>query len=380
MITGRFPDYLQEWYLKNLDSAKEVLNEFELLNALFDEFKGYEKKPYKKVENIVLRSCLPKISGNADYDKLNEIEKSIKLFDLMKLSSGKFNGFKSRLCSDKYNDSVSVCSELMIANHLVDIFNIENVKLYPTLQGGGLSDILVKLNDKSVYIEVGNLDDSKPEKRILNIVQGAAECIGKKFEQQHITCFLHIEIDTAEFIFDKNGYIDIDNSTSKLISEFESIQKSVDFKKSLDIDKDYLIKNGIKLITFINVTQYSLLFVSIQTEASFRSKAASLEQESFINHIIRNIKGQLKEEQIQPEEPNIIIIQGHNWTVFVMDEIKPLLSEIRRFFEERHEKYLSGIAIFGDDFNNTFYINNEHSIESSKLSQSEITRLGFRWF
>ncbi len=67
MITGRFPDYLQEWYLKNLDSAKEVLNEFELLNALFDEFKGYEKKPYKKVENIVLRSCLPKISGNADY-------------------------------------------------------------------------------------------------------------------------------------------------------------------------------------------------------------------------------------------------------------------------------------------------------------------------
>lgn len=191
---------------------------------------------------------------------------------------------------------------------------------------------------------------------------------------------MHIEIDTAEFIFDKNGYIDIDNSTSKLISEFESIQKSVDFKKSLDIDKDYLIKNGIKLITFINVTQYSLLFVSIQTEASFRSKAASLEQESFINHIIRNIKGQLKEEQIQPEEPNIIIIQGHNWTVFVMDEIKPLLSEIRRFFEERHEKYLSGIAIFGDDFNNTFYINNEHSIESSKLSQSEITRLGFRWF
>ncbi len=88
---------MQEWYLKNLDNAKKVLKEFELLNSLFDEFKDYEKKHYKKLENIVLRSCLPKISGNADYNKLNEIETSIKLFDLMNLSSGKFNGFKSRL-------------------------------------------------------------------------------------------------------------------------------------------------------------------------------------------------------------------------------------------------------------------------------------------
>lgn len=380
MITGRFPDYLQEWYLKNLDSAKEVLNEFELLNALFDEFKGYEKKPYKKVENIVLRSCLPKISGNADYDKLNEIETSIKLFDLMNLSSGKFNGFKSRLCSDKYNDSVSVCSELMIAKHLVDIFNIENVELYPRLQGGGLSDIIVKLKDKPIYIEVTNLNDSDPEKRIQTIVQDAANYIGKNLEQQKITCSLQIEIDTAEFILDENGYIDIDNSTSKLISEFEHIQEFVDFKKSLDINKDYLIKNGFKLIKFINVTQNSIFFVSIQTEASYPSKAARFEQNSFINRIIRKIKNELNEEQIQPEKPNIIIIQGYNWTVFVMDEIKPLLIEINRFFEGHHEKYLSGIAIFGNDFNNTIYINNEYSVESSKLSPSEITRLGFSWF
>jgi hypothetical protein len=48
MITGGFPDYLQEDYLENFNSANKVLKEYELLNNLFDEFKGYETKLYKK--------------------------------------------------------------------------------------------------------------------------------------------------------------------------------------------------------------------------------------------------------------------------------------------------------------------------------------------
>ena len=119
------------------------------------------------------------------------------------------------------------------------------------------------------------------------------------------------------------------------------------------------------------------LLVEIHTEGLYPSKAAMAERDSFINHIIRNVEGQLKEEQIQPDEPNIIIIQGRNWTIW--GEYELICSRIQKFFEERKEKYLSGIAVFETDFVDVMYVNNKYVEASSKLNQTEVNQLGFKW-
>jgi len=318
-----------------------------------------------------------------DIESLTQIETCINLFKIINWKTSELNNFQSRLCSDEYSDNSSVCVELKIAKHLVDLLGIENIKLYPKLSGGDKSsDILVKVNDKNIYIEVGNLDDSMPEKKIQKILQDVAKDIGRNLEELNITCLLLIKIDTSELVLDNKGYIDTKKSILKLITEFEYIQKYIQSNESIeiDIDKNELMKNGNNLITFIKATKNSPLFVTIQTEASYPSKAACLEQESFVNHILRNINRQLKEEQIEQNKPNIIFIQGYNWTVFVMDEPKPIIDKIKTFFKKCPEKYLSGIAVVGTDFSNIMYINNDYSADSSKLSPSEITLLNFTWF
>lgn len=387
MINGKFcsVNIMQEWYLREIRTARQTLVQFKSLNLLFNAFHNYETKQYSQTKNVILRMCLPALlteSKQKYIESLTQIETCINLFDIINWKTSKLNEFQSRLCSDKYDDSVSVCTELLTSDYLADRLGKDKIELYPKLQGGGKSDILVKVNDKNIYIEVGNLDDSMPEKKIQKILQDVAEGIGRKLEQLNITCLLLIKIDTSELVLDNNGNIDTGNSTLKLISEFEYIQKYLQFNESIeiDIDKNELMKNGNKIIKFIEATKNSTLFVTIQTEASYPSKAASLEQKSFVNHILRNIKRQLEEEQIEPNEPNIIFIQGYNWTVFVMDELKPIINKIKTFFNECPEKYLSGIAVVGTDFRNIMYINNDSSADSSKLSPSEITLLGFNWF
>src|SRR5450759_1365516 len=220
MINGKYcsVNIMQEFYLRELVTASQTLSQFKSLNLLFNAFHNYENKQYSQTKNVILRMCLPAILEEfkqKDIESLTQIETCINLFKIINWKTSELNNFQSRLCSDEYSDNSSVCVELKIAKHLVDLLGIENIKLYPKLSGGDKSsDILVKVNDKNIYIEVGNLDDSMPEKKIQKILQDVAKDIGRNLEELNITCLLLIKIDTSELVLDNKGYIDTKKSVS----------------------------------------------------------------------------------------------------------------------------------------------------------------------
>ena len=106
-------------------------------------------------------------------------------------------------------------------------------------------------------------------------------------------------------------------------------------------------------------------------------------RDSFINHVMRHIKAQLSERQLQPSSPNIIVIQGHNWIIFGLGEylhdIKPLYMKIKEFLNKKKEEHLSGVALFSREFGNSVFILNEHVREMSKLDRNEVEKLGMRY-
>lgn len=414
---------LQEWYLKELVTARKVLKKFNQLNQLFDEFKGYESKQYYQTRNTILLMCLPDFNGSLKHNSiksLTQLEDSLILFDVLNWSSAKLNKLRSSLCDDDYDTSISPYTELMIAKHLAGRLGNDNVKLYPQLQGGGFSDVLTTLNGKSVYIEIGNLGESKPGTKIQEILDTSAKYLG---EQLGTSCYLQVEIDTAEFVFDEN-ILNVEKSISKLTSEIDKycVQKLAGFKgiiflddiiemiKNLSVyeemekiglllpqDKERLtlvneskIKEwnsccnletlgSSKLIKSIIGSPSQYLLIEIHTENFYPSKAAMLEQGSFVNHILRNVRRQLDEEQIQPNEPNIIIVQAYNWIVSGIENFEPIRNGIIKFIEDNKQDYLSGIGVFSNDFENTLYISNEYALTQSKLNESEIAQLGFKW-
>jgi len=78
--------------------------------------------------------------------------------------------------------------------------------------------------------------------------------------------------------------------------------------------------------------------------------------------------------------PNIILIQGFHWTIFALGEFGPLYKRLQQFFEERKEEHLSGVAIFGTDFNKTIFVNNPYARDTSRLSETDVKILGFSVF
>lgn len=113
----------------------------------------------------------------------------------------------------------------------------------------------------------------------------------------------------------------------------------------------------------------------------FPSKTAILDRESFLNKIVRKAESQIEEEQIEPNKPNIIMIKAIHWLVFISE--CECLTELKKkmidFFSETKEQYLSGVAIFGNDFERTIFIENPSVAETSKLEKEDIEKLGFQW-
>ncbi|VVB94618.1 Uncharacterised protein [uncultured archaeon] len=417
-------DLLQKWYLKELVNARNVLKEFTFLNQLFDEFKGYESKQYSQTRNVVLFLSLPNFNGFLKHNSiksLTQLEDSIKLFDVTNWAKAKLNNLKSSLCNDEYDKSLSPFTELTIAKQLAERIREENVELYPKLQNGRFSDVLITLNGKSVYIEIGNLGEGKPQKKIQSILDASAEYLGQKLGT---TCYLEIEIDTAEFVFDGN-IMNVEKSISKLNSEIDKygIQKLAGFegwfmleeiiemvrslslyedidrtslllpqdKELLNLVKDSRMNEWIsycnssklvasKLIKSIIGSPSKYLLVEIHTENVYPSRAAFLEQGSFVNRIIRHIIKQVYEEkQIQPNKPNIVLVQCYNWIASGIENFEPIHTGLMKFFDDVKEKNLSGVAVFSTDFDNTMYISNKYAVTESKLNESDIAQLGFRW-
>ncbi|MHA2053529.1 MAG: hypothetical protein ACW99F_08030 [Candidatus Hodarchaeales archaeon] len=416
---------LQTWFVENLSIARTVLSKFVLLNELLDSFRYYEDKRHRDLRNYVMFMSLPHIRRGISKENiitLEKIETMLQSLNVMSWNSNKLNYFKSRLSSEDNIQSASVVTELLIAYYMIERLGKENVELFPELDSGKFSDILVKLNDTNVFFEVGNLGESVPQSKIQRILDAAAEYLGKKID---LDCYLCLHADTAAFVVDRKGRIDVDGSISKINAEIDMIflhelagfhgtfnindlanllefeskyPRTVKWLPSYDKELFHLIQNNnivvkwlqlfphktfekIKLIKSIIAGEMSTLLVEIHTKDLFPSKAAELERKSFLNHIIRNVEGHITENQLQPNAMNIIAVQGHHWTFgfnYNLFDISPIILNVRNFFARKKEKYLSGIALFGNDFEYAIYINNIFAEKESKLTEDNVLELGFK--
>ena len=422
-------DLLQTWFVENLATARKNLTSFKMLDSEFDGFRGYESKCFHKEKNAILLWCLPRIDGKASaklIERLKTIENTLELFNVSKWSANRLSSFKPRLKSGDYFDNLSVITELEVANKLVGEFGKDKVKLYPELGNGKFSDVLVEVNNKKIYLEVGNLSPSRPEKNIQQILKASAKYLAGKIKT---TCYMQVRVDTAELVFDSQGKINVNKSVEKLNYEIDMLKLDelaaikcyfrvdeiaglIDLKARYENIEQPLPENYARLLNLLNnnkkmqkwfggidttallkkVTlvkgiiagKASILLVEIHSENVFPSRAAVSELKSFYNHIVRNIKGHIGEGQIQPKAHNIIMVHGFNWIVsigpFGLVNLSPLWSEIQKgIFENKETKYLSGVAFFDTQRERTIYMSNKRADASSQLTEEDVRKLGFRW-
>lgn len=428
MIGQYYDEERQELLMmEKLPMARAFLKKFDALNSLFSSFAGYENKKYNQAGNIVFRMCLPFMGEpNTRFEEeLRELDDALKMFNVLDLQDEKMNDLKSRLRDDDFYQSLTAYTELIIAKRLVGRLGKDNVKIYPELSVGGFSDILVKLGSKSIYIEVGNLAKSEPERKIERILNEGAKYLASKLPVSNY--FLELDVDTAEFVVDQDGHIDEMASVKKLTSEIDrlcidklagfegrismnDIANTIRYKESMEKHYKFLPeheKKNLELIKnpsiekWVNSCEDQILqgsgiirsilgwsaksrLIEIHPKMIYPSVAALKERDSFINHIIRHIKAQLEDHQLQPDSPNIIMVQGSNWTIFGLGrdllDIGPLHRKIMEFLGERKEKYLSGIALFDTDFSHSVFITNEYASTMSRLSKNEVEMLGMHYF
>ena len=412
---------MQKWFERNLSIAREILKNSELLEEFLGGFKGYENKRYRNVKNAILFMCLPAVGGGVDpksINRLNELEKTLELFDFRKWNISKRNYLKSRLASEDYIQSFSAVSELELASEMVRRFGKENVELYPMLDCGGFSDICVKVDSKNVFLEIGNLAESLPDSKIQKILNASAKHLGEKVDELAYLCII---IDTAEIVTDDKGRIDVESSIEKLNSEIDmlAIHKLAGFEGFFDFsDIDHIVthqslyKKIEKLLTpndqilrlldiiskekvkswldcfdtsllkkakiakgIISGKGKSTLLVEIHTEEFFPSTATNLELKSFLNHLIRHIETQVA-GQLQPKAPNVVVVRGWHWTMWGLG-FDTLYKSLQRFFERIKEEYLSGVA-YEPESGKAVYVSNDYAKTPSLLEKGDIDKLGFR--
>jgi hypothetical protein len=170
-------------------------------------------------------------------------------------------------------------------------------------------------------------------------------------EKMENSCYVCLYIDTSNLVIDEKGRIDVDKSINELNIEIDVLNthKGEGFGRYIKIDDlvstmnyGHLYKNlpnlnprhkkmfglvtgdsvivdwlesldkknisKVRLIKAVASWKTETLLVEIHADSSYPSPASSMEQESFLNHIIRNIRGQVSEKQIQLEASNVIIV------------------------------------------------------------------------
>ncbi len=118
-----------------------------------------------------------------------------------------------------------------------------------------------------------------------------------------------------------------------------------------------------------------------RTQGLIPSEAALLERQSFVSHVIRQVQAQL--HQLQSGYPNIILVQGDNWTIFGLGDglldFQPMRDGCIDFFNQVGSPDLSGICVMGPNFDRMLYVSNAQSAGTAVLTRAEIQRLGMRW-
>jgi hypothetical protein len=425
VISGSYSseDILEVWFKSALPVAKETLAGFPLLGRLLDNFSNYGTRLYCETKNSIMFLCLPRINGGKNQvNRLETLEQTLSILAVDKWPLAKRSALKSRIASYTFEKSYSVQSELEAVADLLQVVGAENVVLYPGLDNGRYSDIQITLHGKKIYFEIGNLSVSLPERNIERILMECAEHLGKQMSHSNIK----VEVDSAEFIFSNKGILDVPATVKKINTEIDSLKLFVlagfqgffeirdaswikenvstlehfvnipSFEHIIQLPKDLIFQKWLNSLKNVELIKASVvktiiahpmskeipLLAEIHTEGLYPSQAEKAAIQSFANHLVRHVKTQLSEQQMQLNSINIISIRIDKFMLSspsLFAEFSKLRKGINQLFEAEKNKDLTGLALYSDNIRNAIFFPNPFAIASSRLTETEMKELGLHF-
>ena len=419
-------DPLQDWYIQNLPDARTALSKFPILNGIFDGLKGYESKHHSVRQNVFIDGVFPEIKGwikTQAITLLEEIENALSQLNYCKWNSKEQRKLVERITTENPHQSLSVFTELLIANRMIKRIGISNINFHPNVDNENESDLEVIINGTSINCEITNLATGLAEQKIKQIFSALTEYLGTKINRRKYGFRLHIN--TFELCRDHEEKIDVETSIRLLKAEIDRLQlehlegyegyftfdridwllkhQGNTWDGSLDmIDREIIDNlNTPPLSKWIPLVQHELSknspivaidggffakdskpLIEIHSDDHYPSRSGEAEKQSFLNHIIRRIDEKIKHGQLISDVPNVIIIQAYNWLFSVYEytesDFQPIRYKIISYLEDVKPASLSGVLIFSIDFDNGIFIPNQHASVTSQLSTKHLVNLQFR--
>jgi hypothetical protein len=147
------------------------------------------------------------------------------------------------------------------------------------------------------------------------------------------------------------------------------------FLKSVSLDD---LKDSPIVYFLSGRSNYSIAETACQLV--FPSQPALDEQKAFLDKVERKITEKIRKSQFVPDQPNVLVVNGSNWTVHGYDlsrspdwdvESTPIRKVLRRVVGERRPPSLSSVLIYEDDFQEARMIENRFAKRQSRLTVYE---------
>jgi hypothetical protein len=219
--------------LRQLQLARMRLSSYPVLNELFKNFKDYEQLNNNSKRNMVFCSCIqyeiPLFNSNTTFMDdsqyypmlLEELEAGLQMFnDGNFLESSRAGNFKDRLTSDDYSESESAIMEIITAYRIANKHGEGNVSLFPKVRQDKKPDIVARLKDKELFIELTSTTHRQSEQKIDRIFSKLEECLATKLQNRNGR--FHIKIDTAR-LFEVENPLNEEKSICFLNEWFERL-------------------------------------------------------------------------------------------------------------------------------------------------------------
>ena len=388
------PDLIvDERYHYLLKCIKECIKNFKLSHKIFGNLEKYENSTYLDNKNSTLYSLI----WGVDERKIALLENSLKLC-CKKFSKKKYKAFCIRVSSLDHNESKSAFDEIVAMYKIANSIGIENVTYEPKVQNDKNCDIGIIYKNSEIYLELTfirsvNIINDK----INHICNKAAKYMYDKIDNR-VNIRIILELDTQKLCFDKNSYINVEQSIKKLYDHIDNLHTSVlsrqthENKKSSihnycsifsNILNTYEKKNNMMKIKisqpFVNIYTDNGEYFSVRINRSsyrFNSKFDEIDKNSFLNQVKNKIIEKLSTNQYKNGHPFIIMINVHV-TSYDIDPIYCNHDSLKKIIFDTllNYNFISGILIYDDDYYYGLYFKNNVANNNIKLNDETIKNL-----
>ena len=325
-----------------------------------------------------------------------KLENSLKMSK--KFSEKKYKAFCIRISSLDHNESKSAFDEIVAMYKIANSIGIENVTYEPKVQNDKNCDIGIIYKNSEIYLELTfirsvNIINDK----INHICNKAAKYMYDKIDNR-VNIRIILELDTQKLCFDKNSYINVEQSIKKLYDHIDNLHTSVLSRQTHENKKSSIHnycsifsnilntcekKNNMAktktLQPFVNIYTDNGEYFSIRINRSsyrFNSKFDEIDKNSFLNQIKNKIIEKRSTNQYKNGHPFIIMINVHV-TSYDIDPIYCNHDSLKKIIFDTllDYKFISGILIYDDDYYYGLYFKNNVANNNIKLNDEMIKNL-----